>query len=167
MHPRVIAYNFLANKLGWPQKNTLEEVMSDKDRNKVPMVRYQTYLLESLDLVSTVYQFFGHKYSVKVVQGKVTEFYIKNPEGVTKDNITYVAYDIETDKPTEYYREDNDTETKYDFETDEVKQVNYFTKYANLPEDVKNLLTSFKYKNYVHIYAEKPYGRIVECAYNR
>ena len=167
MHERVIAYNYLASKLGWPTKHTLEEVLVDEDVNKVPVIAHQTYLIDSLKLVSTAYVFCKDKYYVKVVDDEVTEFYIFRPENVVKQDVTYVAYDINTEKPVEYYKIDGSIETKYDFDTDAVKQVNFNTCYDTLPANVKVKLKNFKYKRYIIIYAEKPYGRVVECAYNR
>jgi hypothetical protein len=167
MHARVIAYNYLANKLGWKLKDSLAEVMHDADVNKVPVIAHQTYLVDSLKLVSTVYVFFKDKYYVKVVGDEVTEFYIFRPEDVAKQNITYVAYDVKTEKPVEYYKIDRNVETKYDFDTDAVKQVNFNITYDTLPENVKVKLKGFKYKKYIEIYAEKPYGHVIECSYNR
>ena len=170
MHARVIAYNYLANKLGWPTKQTLEEVMVDSDKNRIPVIKHQTYLVDGLKLVSTVYAFENQKYGVKVADGEVTEFYVEKPEGVVKPNLTYVTYDVKTGEPLEYYRKDSDevakTETKYNFKTDEVMQVNHFARTTELPADVKKLVATFKYKRNIFIYAEKPYGRIVECVFN-
>jgi hypothetical protein len=172
MHARVIAYNYLANKLGWPTKQTLEEVGIDADKNRVPLVKHQTYLVDSLKLVSTIYGFENQQYGVKVVGSEVTEFYVRKPEGIVKPNLTYVTYDVKTGEPLEYYCKDSDgdsgakIETKYNFKTDEVMQVNHFAKTAELPEDVKKRVATFKYKNNIFIYAEKPYGRIVECVFN-
>jgi hypothetical protein len=144
--------------------------MVDSDKNRVPLVKHQTYLVDDLKLVSTIYGFENQQYGVKVVDGEVTEFYVRKPEGVIKPNLTYVTYDVKTGEPLEYYCKDNNdvtkTETKYNFKTDEVMQVNHFAKPAELPADIKKLVANFKYKKNIFIYAEKPYGRIVECVFN-
>jgi hypothetical protein len=162
----VLAYNFMAAKLGWQEKKELSEVLMDEDINRLPVLRHQTYLTSDLSLISTVYQFMAGKYSIKVVNGEVTEFYVFHPEDTGKQDVVFVSYDVASGQPLEYYRQTPQTESKYDFLTDNLLQVNYFSTYLQLPETVKKEVSAFRYKDYISIYAEKPYGRIIECTYN-
>lgn len=164
-HPRVVAYNYFANYFGWPTLNSLQEVGNNPNTERRPELISQAFLVDGLKLISTIYAVYQEKYYVKIVGSEVTEFYVLKPKGVNKGSITFVSYDINTQKPVEYYRRDDRKETKYDFETDQLKQINYFSRYDNLPESIKLATKDFKYKKYISIYADKPYGVIVECIY--
>jgi hypothetical protein len=167
MHPKLVAYNYFANYFGWPVLGTLQEVVNNPYTERRPTIMSQAFLVNDLSLIGTVYELQKEKYCVKIVNGAATEFYVFQPEGIDKGNITYVSYHVSTQNPIEYYTQDIHKETKYDFETEELKQINYFSKYDNLPEVIKLAVKDFNYKKYIALYAEKPYGTIVECAYNR
>jgi hypothetical protein len=165
LHPRVVAYNYFANYFGWPILNTLQEVLNNPYKERRPNLMSQTYLVDGLKLISTLYEVQKEKYVIKVAGTTPTELYIFKPEDVNKGDITFVAYDLNTQKPIEYYKHNHVTETKYNFDTDELKQTNYFNTYEQLPEAIKLAVKDFIYKKYIFIYAEKPYGAIIECKY--
>lgn len=166
MHPKLAAYNYFANYFGWPVLSTLKEVVNNPHTERRPKLMSQAFLVDDLSLISALYELQQEKYCVKIVGDEATEFYILKPEGVDKADITFVAYDINTQKPIEYYRQNTRVETKHDFESDQLKQVNYLSTYDKLPETIKLAVKDFKYKKYIFIYAKKPYGTIIECGYN-
>jgi hypothetical protein len=166
MHPKLIAYNYFANYFDWPTLNTLQDVVNNPHIERRPKLSSQAFLVKDLSLIGSLYGVQNEKYGVKIANGVITDFYILKPDDVNKGDITYVAYDTNTKESIEYYRQNTRTETKYDFKTDQLKQTNYFSTYDNLPDNIKSAAKDFKYKKYIFIYAEKPYGTIIECGYN-
>lgn len=162
MSDRLIAYNFIADKLGWDSKKSDSELLATEFHNRIPKNLSYAFSLETKGILSRLFSVLKGEYLIKVKDGAVVEFYSSNYLLENKPKVSFVAFDINTNDVIEYYISENNCLNKYDFLTDNLKQVNHICRQDKVPESFQKDLIDFKEKNNIFIYASKPYGRIVE-----
>lgn len=163
MSDRLIAYNFIADKLGWDSKKSDSELLATKFHNRIPKNLSYTFSLETKGILSRLFSVLKGEYLIKVKDGAVVEFYSSNYLLENKPKVSFVAFDINTNDVIEYYISENNCLNKYDFLTDILLQVNHICSTPDeIPKSFQEDLIDFKEKNNIFIYASKPYGRVVE-----
>jgi hypothetical protein len=70
--------------------------------------------------------------------------------------IEYNVYDASLNADKIY-----DWKTKKQYNIDKLIRIEFWQKYNDLTDEVKELLKDFEYKIQIDIYAEKPYGKVV------
>lgn len=123
---------------------------------------YSVFNVDTQKLISRVYVASDEstKYLVKVANSSITELYISNAEcnGATR---FYVALDLDTEQPIEYYDLVDGIVTKYSL-TGEPLVTTISCSFNQLPEDKQILLGNFSAKNKINSYSQKSYGFCIE-----
>lgn len=160
-------YQFIVSKFGGKSFETIEDFSKGIEANIATkrFIPSKTWAMYNIDTKEILAEGYLCRYGfdlVKIKNGKVSEYYRRLVSG---RNSAFVAYDLDTLEIIESYKNMDNQLWKFNWETGEKLQVNNNCKYETLPDDFKNSLKDFNYKDYVFMYAVKPYGRIVEFYY--
>jgi hypothetical protein len=175
MELSLITYNFLAEKNNWTKVSNLEELdIGCKEhyiRKFSSMINVSDHSLRSNLYIWGINEdltcILG---MIKEINGEVIEYYTKPPKNFnvsTEGMVEWVSRDLSTDEILEYYIYDAAVmeEIKYSIKG-ELLQTNYaITKFDELPKEFQNALTNYPDKDKIILYADKPYGRVVEVCY--
>ena len=175
MELSLIAYNFLAEKNNWDKVSNLEELdIGCKERY---IIKYSSMINVSDHSLRSNLYICGINEDltcilcmIKEINGEVIEYYTKPPKNFnvsTEGTVEWVSRDLSTDEILEYYIYDAAVmgEMKYSIKG-ELLQTNYeITKFDELPKEFQNALTNYPDKDKIVLYADKPYGRVVEISY--
>lgn len=161
------AYQFMVSKFGGIGFNTFEEfelaVKTGKATKRfIPSRTWGMYNIDTKEILAEGYLCRYGFDLVKISKGKVTEYYRRL---VSNKEKRFIAYDLDTLQPKEYYRNVENQLRKYDWKTGEQLQANNNCSYESLPKDVQDALRGFRYQRSVFMHAVKPYGRVVEFYY--
>lgn len=164
-----IVYQFMATRFGGVAYDTFKAFQQgvasgDASKRFLPSKTWGMYNIDTNELLAEGYLCRYGFDLVKVKNGKVSEYYRRL---LSNKDHCFVAYDVDTLKVVETYRNVDNRLNKYDWPSGELKQSNNNCNYEMLPEDFKAAISSFAYKNNVFMYAIKPYGRVVEFYYPR
>ena len=174
------AYNFLAEKNNWTKVSNLEELDNGcKEHN----IKKSSIMINISDcsLMSTLYVWgtdcdddYIAQGLIKVIDGEVTEYYTTPPKNFNVSNVSnvstkgmVVSRDLSTDEILEYYllniQDDIIVhELKYDMEGQLLQTNHVISKFDQLPEEYQNALNHYPDKDKINLYADKPYGKVVE-----
>lgn len=157
-------YHFMVSKFGGNQFSSAEEFFQGIKQNLatkrfVPSKVWGVYNLDTQTLMAEGYYCRYGFDLIKVKEGIVREYYRRL---ISEKNYAFVAYNLDSLEPIEYYKNMGKQELKFDWYTNEKKQVNNFCDYLGLPEGVRLAIKKFQFKYSVFAYSNKPYGRIVE-----
>ena len=159
-----IVYQFMVSKFGGQSFDTIEDFSEGINsglatKRFIPCKAWGVYNVDSKVMVAVGYYCrFGFDL-VKVKNGEVSEYYRRL---ISEKKYAYIAYDLNSLEPIEYYKNIGQQEWKFDWHTGEKKQVNTFCDYFGLPTDIRLAINDFQFKYNVFGYAMKPYGRVVE-----
>jgi hypothetical protein len=155
-------YNFMAKKLDCVIYDSVDKFKaaldsSALDKRCVAKKWYDVFDIDKQENIAQVYLARDSFEIFKLVNNEITEHYQKT----IKNNWLYIAYDLVTGDPIEYYVVDGDNLNKYDFVTHEKTGFTTDSSWENLPEYFKNRLDKTKYSNKIMYWAEKPYGNVI------
>ena len=163
-------YKFLAQKNNWIITLSDHELMQQITEECVKKDIFKASSVINIDDYSVISSLYGWdrdengdpKYLVKLVDGNITEYYIRPIKKFRRLNARWMSVDIHSGEPIEYYVYDNVTEKKYDVNSN-LMQINYAVgKFEDLPDDFKLALENYPEKNKVFMYSRKPYAKVVE-----
>lgn len=143
-----IIWNFLKVKFPNTSENNLHPRLVSK------MIDVQTQ-----ELISNLYTWGAEQGFVKEVGGQITEYYTLPPEGITAD---WVSRDPYNDQMLEYYCYQDFKELKYSMDGHLLQENHIVNSFSELPEDIQSSLSNYPNRNQIYMYANKPYGTIVE-----
>lgn len=160
-------YQFMVSKFGGISFNSDQEFFQGIKANTatkrfLPSKTWGMYNIDTKELLAEGYLCRYGFDLIKVKNGVVHEYYRRLVSG---KNSSFVAYNLDTLEIIENYKNIDNQLWKYNWETDEKLQANNNCKYETLPDDFKEAIQGFHYKQYIFMYAIKPYGRIVEFYY--
>jgi hypothetical protein len=177
------AYNFLAEKNNWTKVSNLEELdIGCKEhyiRKFSSMINVSDHSLRSNLYIWGINEdltcILG---MIKEINGEVIEHYTKVPTNfkfpIKDDEIPiFASRDLSTNEILEYYSyeiEVNEVnppkrEMKYNMKGELLQTNHMITKFDELPKEFQNALSDYPYKDKIRMYANKPYGMIVEIFY--
>lgn len=160
MSDTVVAYNFMAAKLGWPVVSDDADLSTVLISARIPIKRSDAVRADDLQVLSSVYSVLGAAYFIKVTSGVVTEFYRRNATNRMPD--LGVSLDLVTNQILERYTDDGVVERKYDATSGALLAENPYVTFETLPEDIKIRVAALPRKDKIRMYGRKPYGDIVE-----
>lgn len=156
----VAAYNFIAAKLNWGLVQDETELQALPLPIRIPKKVSEAVTVADRAVLSSLFSALSGCYLIKVRNGQVLEFYIRNPIGMPAN--CHVAIDLKTNTPFEYYTDDGIVERKFDSATDKLLAENFYASFDKLPDDLKSQLLDYPQKDKIFGYSYKPYGAIVE-----
>jgi len=160
------AYNYMANYLKNRTYKSIEEYLYNTEKISIPLkpILYEgSYKIETNEIISIIFKFVYKKYLIRIKNNLVDSFWKFNIN--KKNKFPLMTYDINTLEPLEGYLYKENKEIKYCLKTNDLLQINYGCSYNELPNEIKNKLDNFEYKNKIFAYGHKPYGTIVYFYY--
>jgi hypothetical protein len=155
-------YNFMAEKLNcviYGSINDFQTALESNglDRRCVASKWYDVFDIDKKENIAQVYFARDRFEFFKLVGNSITEHYRRT----VKNNWRYIAYDLVTGTPIEYYKTDGETLAKYDFATHEKTGFTTGSPWKNLPLQFKDKLNEAEYSNRIVYWSEKPYGNVI------
>jgi hypothetical protein len=179
MHPSLKAYNFLAEKNNWTKVFTTKDLNDGCKKHHIrkfsSMIRVSDYsLMSNLYVWGTKADLDSIVGMIKEFDGEVIEHYTKVPRNFKfpikdDESVAFVSRDLSTNKILEYYAYDiavnPKKEMKYSVKGKLLQTNHMIKKFDELPKEFQNALIDYPDKDKIRIYANKPYGMIVEIFY--
>lgn len=163
-----LVYEFMVGKFGGISFDSAEAFAEalfsggDVTKRFVPCKTWGMYNIDQKTILAEGYLCRYGFDLIKVKNGAIAEYYRRLVSG---KNSAFVAYDLETLEVVEHYKNEANQLWKFDSNTGDRMQANNNCTYATLPEDYKDAIADFKFREHVFMYAQKPYGRVVEFYY--
>jgi hypothetical protein len=159
---KFVIYNFLAKKLGVDTYDSLDAFTNALENNTtdkrcVATKYYDVFDIDKQEVIASVYLARGEFEWIKIVGNKITEHYRQT----IKNGWCFIAYDILTEEPIEYYKAEGLVLSKYDYHTHEQTGFTNGGGWLSMPLRFKDKLKKNKYLHKVVYWAEKPYGSVV------